>query len=67
MTGKKLCGIWIAGLAQFRCFCQKAKKVYGVEIVPQAIEGRRENARLNGIENVEFFVGEGRGSAAQTV
>lgn len=36
---------------------KKAKKVYGVEIVPQAIEDARENARINGIENVEFFVG----------
>lgn len=36
---------------------QKAKKVYGVEIVPQAIEDARRNARLNGMENVEFFVG----------
>ncbi len=36
---------------------KKAGKVYGVEIVPQAIEDARENARRNGIENVEFFVG----------
>ncbi|MDD3617724.1 MAG: 23S rRNA (uracil(1939)-C(5))-methyltransferase RlmD [Lachnospiraceae bacterium] len=36
---------------------QKAKKVYGVEIVPQAIEDARHNAKLNGIENAEFFVG----------
>lgn len=35
----------------------KAKQVYGVEIVPQAIEDARENARHNGIENAEFFVG----------
>ncbi len=35
----------------------KAKQVYGVEIVPQAIEDARENARYNGITNAEFFVG----------
>lgn len=35
----------------------KAKKVYGVEIIPQAIQDARENARINGIENAEFFVG----------
>lgn len=35
----------------------KAKKVYGVEIVPQAIEDARNNARINGIDNAEFFVG----------
>ena len=36
---------------------QKAKKVYGVEIVPQAIEDAKNNAKLNSIENPEFFVG----------
>lgn len=35
----------------------KAKKVYGVEIVPQAIEDARNNAAINGISNAEFFVG----------
>ncbi len=34
-----------------------AGKVYGVEIVPQAIADARENAGRNGIENAEFFVG----------
>jgi 23S rRNA (uracil1939-C5)-methyltransferase len=36
---------------------KKAKKVYGVEIVEQAIENAKENAKKNGIENVEFIVG----------
>ena len=36
---------------------QKAKQVYGVEIVPPAIDDARENALLNGIENAQFFVG----------
>ena len=31
--------------------------MYGVEIIPQAIDDARENAKINGIENVEFFVG----------
>ena len=35
----------------------KAKKVYGVEIVPQAIEDAKNNASINGITNAEFFVG----------
>lgn len=35
----------------------KAKKVYGVEIVPQAIEDAKNNAAINGITNAEFFVG----------
>ena len=36
---------------------QKAKQVYGVEIVPQAIEDAKNNAKLNGITNAHFFVG----------
>ncbi|MDO5127545.1 MAG: 23S rRNA (uracil(1939)-C(5))-methyltransferase RlmD [Eubacteriales bacterium] len=34
-----------------------AKKVYGVEIVPQAIEDAKENAKMNGVTNTEFFCG----------
>ena len=36
---------------------QKADKVYGVEIVEQAVKNARENAALNEISNVEFFAG----------
>lgn len=36
---------------------QKAKKVYGVEIVEQAVENARINAKQNGITNSEFSVG----------
>ena len=37
---------------------QKAKKVYGVEIVAPAIDNAKENAALNNVENVEFLLGE---------
>ncbi|MDQ2085547.1 23S rRNA (uracil(1939)-C(5))-methyltransferase RlmD [Herbivorax sp. ANBcel31] len=37
---------------------QKAKKVYGVEVVKEAIEDAKENARINGVGNVEFITGE---------
>lgn len=47
------CGIGTISLF----LAQKAKFVRGVEIVPAAIENARDNARVNGIENVEFFVG----------
>lgn len=47
------CGIGTISLF----LAQKAKKVYGVEIIDAAIEDARENARLNGMDNVEFFVG----------
>lgn len=36
---------------------QKAKKVYGVEIIPEAIENAWENAKLNSVDNVDFLVG----------
>lgn len=36
---------------------RSARKVYGVEIVPEAIEDARRNALLNGVKNVEFAVG----------
>lgn len=36
---------------------RKAKHVYGVEIVPEAIEDAKRNAKLNGIQNVTFEVG----------
>ena len=36
---------------------QKAKKVYGVEIIQEAIENAKENAALNHITNAEFFTG----------
>lgn len=48
------CGIGTISLF----LAQKAQKVYGVEIVPEAIEDANRNAKLNGIENVEFTVGE---------
>jgi len=37
---------------------QRAKKVYGVEIVPEAIENAIENAKTNRVTNAEFIVGE---------
>ena len=43
-------------IAQF--VASKAKKVIGVESVPQAIVDARENARLNGIDNTVFYDGD---------
>tara|TARA_R110002020_G_scaffold454448_6_gene670224 strand:- start:151628 stop:153037 length:1410 start_codon:yes stop_codon:yes gene_type:complete len=43
-------------IAQF--VAQKAKKVVGVEAVPDAITAAKENAELNGIANTSFFVGD---------
>src|SRR5699024_3767237 len=48
------CGIGTISLF----LAQKAKKVYGVEIVPEAIADAKDNAKINNITNAEFFVGE---------
>ncbi len=47
------CGIGTISLFLSR----RAGKVYGVEIIPEAIEDARANAALNGIQNAEFYVG----------
>ncbi len=43
-------------IAQF--VAKKAKKVIGVEAVPEAIADAKENAKRNGITNCEFYVGD---------
>lgn len=58
LTGGETVWDLYCGIGTISLFlAQKAKKVYGVEIVPPAIEDARRNAALNGMENVEFFVG----------
>ncbi len=52
--------VWDAycGIGTISLFlAQKAKKVYGVEIVPEAIANAKANAELNGITNAAFYVG----------
>ncbi|WP_342043215.1 23S rRNA (uracil(1939)-C(5))-methyltransferase RlmD [Bacillus sp. OTU2372] len=48
------CGIGTISLF----LAQKAKKVFGVEVVPEAIEDAKRNAELNGLANAEFAAGE---------
>lgn len=58
LTGKESVWDLYCGIGTISLFLsQRAKQVYGVEIVPQAAEDARENARLNGITNAEFFTG----------
>lgn len=58
LTGEETVWDLYCGIGTISLFlAQKAKYVYGVEIVPQAIDDARANAALNGIKNVEFFVG----------
>lgn len=59
LTGEELVYDLYTGtgtIAQF--VAKKAKKVIGVEAVPEAIEDAKENAKRNSITNVEFYVGD---------
>lgn len=58
LTGTETVWDVYCGIGTISLFlAQKAKQVYGVEIVSQAIEDARKNSLINGMENVEFFVG----------
>ena len=59
LTGKETlldlyCGIGTIGIFASKYF----KKVYGIEIVEQAIEDAKYNAKINSIDNIEFFAGD---------
>ena len=58
LTGNETVWDLYCGIGTISLFlAQKAKQVYGVEIVPQAVENAKANAKLNNITNAEFFVG----------
>ncbi|MCM3042378.1 23S rRNA (uracil(1939)-C(5))-methyltransferase RlmD [Paenibacillus motobuensis] len=58
LTGKETVIDAYCGIGTISLFlAQHAAKVYGVEIVPEAIEDARRNAELNGMNNVTFEVG----------
>ena len=58
LTGNETVWDLYCGIGTISLFlAQQAKKVYGVEIVPQAIEDAKNNAKINQINNAEFFVG----------
>ena len=58
LTGNEIVWDLYCGIGTISLFlAQKAQKVYGVEIVSQAIKDARRNAEINGIHNAEFFVG----------
>jgi len=58
LTGNEIVWDLYCGIGTISLFlAKKAKCVYGVEIVPQAIEDAKQNALRNGITNAEFFVG----------
>lgn len=58
LTGKETVWDLYCGIGTISLFmARKAKQVYGVEIIPQAIEDAKANAKRNGINNTEFLVG----------
>jgi 23S rRNA (uracil1939-C5)-methyltransferase len=59
LTGSELVYDLYTGTGTIAQFVAKqAKKVIGVEAVPDAITAAKENAQLNGIDNVAFYVGD---------
>lgn len=58
LSGKETVWDLYCGIGTISLFlAQKAKEVYGVEVVAQAIDDARQNAAANGIHNAHFFVG----------
>ena len=58
LTGQETVWDLYCGIGTISLFlAQKAKTVYGVEIVPEAIEDAKRNAALNGMDNAHFYVG----------
>lgn len=58
LTGEETLWDLYCGIGTISLFlANKVKQVYGVEIVPQAIEDAKNNSTINGINNAEFYVG----------
>jgi len=58
LSGNEIVWDLYCGIGTISLFlAQKAKKVYGVEIIPQAIEDAKINSKINNLDNAEFFVG----------
>lgn len=58
LTGEETVWDLYCGIGTISLFlAQKAKQVYGVEVIPQAIADAKRNAELNGFANAEFMVG----------
>lgn len=58
LSGQEIVWDLYCGIGTISLFlAQKAKQVYGVEIIPQAIDDAKINSKINNLNNAEFFVG----------
>ena len=57
------CGIGTIGIFA----SNKVKKVHGIEIVEEAVEAAKENAKLNNIKNIEFIAGDAKGAFRELI
>ncbi len=48
------CGVGTVGM----CAAKNAERLVGIEVVPDAVENAKENAKINGIKNAEFYCGD---------
>ena len=56
LTGREIIFDLYCGIGTIGIFAsQNAKKIYGIETIPEAIEDAKENAKLNGVKNAEFL------------
>ena len=59
LTGNETVFDLYCGIGTIGIFASKnVKKLYGIETVPEAIEDAWQNAKINNLENAEFFVGD---------
>lgn len=59
LTGKETVYDLYCGIGTIGIFASNyAEKVYGIEVVEQAIKDAKENAKINGINNIEFYTGD---------
>ncbi len=59
LTGNETVFDLYCGIGTIGIFASKnVKKLYGIETIPEAIEDAWQNAKINNLENAEFFVGD---------
>jgi 23S rRNA (uracil1939-C5)-methyltransferase len=59
LSGKETVFDLYCGIGTISLFLsEKAKKVYGIEVVEEAIKDAKVNAEINGVKNIEFITGE---------